>query len=229
MLGATQQPPTGSKMVTRHRWIDQYHLGDARDLGKIFGQETSVVDVTITSPPYWNVKDYGSKRQIGYGQSYAKYLDDLESVFKSVYAATKSTGSLWLVSDTLKHEGELLLLPFDIAQRLRSSGWIMQDIIIWQKDRTLPWSHQGKLRNIFEYITCYSKAVHFKHHVNNVRDISNLKEHWIRFPERYNPNGKAPSRTWHIAIPRQGSWGESANYVRHACPLPTELIKRILL
>jgi DNA modification methylase len=208
--------------------IDKYHIQDARDLASLLPTATECIDVTITSPPYWNIKDYGTQGQIGFGQSYSKYLDDIESVFATVYSATKRTGSLWLVSDTLKTNGELQLLPFDIAQRLRRSGWLLQDIIIWQKDRTLPWSHQGKLRNIFEYIACYSKTRRFKYHVDNVREIFDLKDYWIRYPERYNPDGKAPSRTWQIPIPRQGSWGEAENYVRHACPLPIELIDRIL-
>jgi DNA modification methylase len=186
------------------------------------------LDVTITSPPYWNIKNYGVKNQIGFGQSYNHYLRDIEAVFRAVYSATKPTGSLWIVSDTFKQDGELRLLPFDISARLRNSGWVLQDIIIWQKDRSLPWSHQGKLRNIFEYVAFYSKSPRFKYDVSGIRDIGDIKDYWIRYPERYSPEGKAPSRSWSIPIPRQGSWGRTSNYVRHACPLPIELITRVL-
>jgi DNA modification methylase len=205
-----------------------YHVLDARNIDSLFARSGECIDVTITSPPYWNTKDYGSRGQIGFGQSYHQYLADTEDIFRKVYDATKRTGTLWMISDTLKIDGELRLLPFDLADRLRRSGWILQDIIIWQKDRTLPWSYQGKLRNIFEYITCFSKSRRFKYHVDRVRAISDLKDYWVRYPERYNPQGKAPSRSWDIAIPRQGSWGEASNYLRHACPLPIELVERIL-
>lgn len=207
---------------------NRYHVLDARKLESLFSPTGECIDVTITSPPYWNIKDYGGRNQIGFGQSYDRYLDDIEKVFRAVYRATRRSGSLWLISDTLKVNGELRLLPFDIADRLKRSGWILQDIIIWQKDRTLPWSYQGKLRNIFEYITCFSKSHRFKYHLDNLRDISDLKEYWVKYPERYNPQGKAPSRSWAIAIPRQGSWGENGNFLRHACPLPVELVDRIV-
>lgn len=185
------------------------------------------MDVTITSPPYWNLKDYGAKGQIGFGQSYEDCLDDLAQVFRSVRSITKPTGSLWIVADTIKDGGKLKLFPFDLATRLQGDGWILHDIIVWNKDKTLPWSHRGKLRNIFEYVLFFSKTKDFKYDLSSVRDIDELKEWWVKYPERYSPLGKAPSRTWSIPIPRQGSWGD--NWVRHFCPLPPELVRRMIL
>ena len=206
--------------------INKYHIWDARKISELLpGRE--FIDVTITSPPYWKLKDYGVEPQIGFGQKYDPYLDDVEKVFHDIYSMTKKTGSLWIISDTLKHRGEVKLLPFDLAQRLKRMGWILQDIIIWNKDKTLPWSHEGKLRNIFEYILFFSKRRKFKYHLERVRDVTDLKEWWVRYPERYSPQGKAPARTWYIPIPRQGSWGKT--WVRHFNPLPPELVERILL
>jgi len=206
--------------------INKYHIWDARRISDLLPKR-QFVDVTITSPPYWNLKDYDAEPQIGFGQKYDPYLDDVEKVFHDIYSMTKKKGSLWIISDTLKHRGEVKLLPFDLAQRLKKMGWILQDIIIWNKDKTLPWSHEGKLRNIFEYILCFSKRRKFKYHLERVRDVTDLKEWWVRYPERYSPQGKAPARTWYIPIPRQGSWGKT--WVRHFNPLPPELVERILL
>jgi DNA modification methylase len=215
-----------SNLFTVGKLIDTYHVWDARRIAGLLPKAV-LVDVTITSPPYWNLKDYGIESQIGSGQNYERYLADLETVFKAVFARTKKTGSLWIISDTVKDRGELRLLPFDMDQRLRKIGWILQDIIIWNKDRTLPWSHQGKLRNIFEYITFYSKGKPFKYNLSRARDIQDLREWWVRYPERYSPQGRAPTRTWWIPIPRQGSWGKT--WVRHFNPLPPQLVERILL
>ena len=44
------------------------HNKDARNICDIFDGE--IIDVTITSPPYFDMKDYGNKKQIGYGQTY---------------------------------------------------------------------------------------------------------------------------------------------------------------
>lgn len=210
----------------KRKILDTYHVGDARELLTVL-PSSGFIDATITSPPYWNLKDYGSRAQVGYGQKYDKYLDDLERIFGAVYRVTKRTGSLWVVADTIKHNGELKLFPFDLAERLKRRGWVLHDIIVWHKDKTLPWSHRGKLRNIFEYILFFSKSKQFKYYLSEVRETEGLKEWWMRYPERYSPQGKAPTRTWQIAIPRQGSWGE--NWVRHFCPLPPELVRRIAL
>lgn len=175
--------------------LDTYHIADAREIPSVLPTE-EFVDVTITSPPYWNLKDYGSKKQIGFGQRYDDYLDVLEKIFFPVYRITKKTGSLWVVADTIKHNGELKLFPFDLADRLKKIGWILHDIIVWHKDKTLPWSHRGKLRNIFEYILFFSKGRNFKYHLSEIREAENLKSWWMRYPERYSPQGKAPTRTW---------------------------------
>jgi DNA modification methylase len=206
--------------------LNRYLIHDSRKMLELLPDQP-FVNVTVTSPPYWDRRDYGSKRQIGFGQSYEVYLDDLEKVFRSIHSITVDKGSLWVISDTIKQDGELRLLPFELAARLKTAGWILQDIIIWNKDRTLPWSHQGKLRNIFEYIAFYSKGPTFNYYLDRVRDVTELRDWWIRYPERYSPKGKAPTRTWTIPIPRQGCWGN--NWVRHFCPLPPELVKRILL
>jgi DNA modification methylase len=209
-----------------HQILDTYNVGDARQLFQSLPKH-EFVDVTITSPPYWNLKDYGTKKQIGFGQSYEDCLSDLTDVFRSVYSITKPSGSLWIVADTIKDDGKLRLFPFDLAAKLQVEGWVLHDIIVWNKDKTLPWSHRGKLRNIFEYVLFFSKSKEFNYYLSSVRDIDDLKEWWVKYPERYSPFGKAPSRTWSIPIPRQGSWGE--NWVRHYCPLPPELVRRMIL
>ena len=117
--------------------LNTYQVGDARLLSQLL-PEKEFIDATITSPPYWNLKDYGVKRQIGFGQNYEKCISDLREVFKAVYSVTKQTGSLWIVADTVKDNGQLRLFPFDLAAELQKVGWILHDIIVWHKDKTLP-------------------------------------------------------------------------------------------
>ncbi|MGS5086091.1 DNA-methyltransferase [Hydrogenophaga sp. A37] len=206
-------------------FIDKVHIGDARRLSKKLATES--VDVTITSPPYFDMKDYGRANQIGFGQSYEEYLSDLALVFSEVFRATKSTGSLWIIVDTFRKDQEVIPLPFDLASRLKPSGWTLRDIVIWKKERTVPWTHSGATKRIFEYILVFSKgAGSFKYDQDKFREITNLKHWWVRYPERYNPKGKAPEEIWSYDIPVQGSWGD--HYVRHFCPLPTELVSRIV-
>jgi len=205
--------------------IYDYHIWDAREINEKIKKK--MVDVIITSPPYWNLKDYKVKNQLGYEQEYEKYLDDLKDIFEYCSKIVNDTGSLWIIADTFKKNGEIKPFPFDLAKRI-DNKWKLQDIIIWNKDKTRPWSGKGKLRNIFEYVLFFTKidASNFKYEVDRIKDPDSLKKWWVKYPERYNPKGKTPARVWNIPIPTQGSW---SNGWVHFCPFPPELIKRLLL
>jgi DNA modification methylase len=197
---------------------------DARKLGDVI--KSPLIDTTITSPPYFDLKDYGSKNQIGLNQSYPDYLQDLKKVFSSVFQTTKSNGTLWIILDTFRKNGEVIPLPFDVAKILKDIGWKLQDIIIWSKERTLPWAHKGQSRSVFEYVLFFSKSDKFKYYVDKIRDYRDIKKWWIKYPERYNPLGKNLEEIWRFDIPTQGSWGNG--YVKHFCPLPEGLVQRII-
>ena len=200
---------------------------DSRNILDVLDEEIQI-QTTITSPPYFDMKDYGVVDQIGFGQTYTDYLSDLKSIFSGILQKTKSDGSLWIIIDTFKRQNNVVLLPFDLARELQSVGWYLQDIIIWKKDKTVPWSAKGFSQRKFEYILLFSKSPQFKYNIDTVRlcDTSQLKEWWVNYPERYNPKGKALDELWEFPIPVQGSWGDK--YVRHFCPLPKELVSRII-
>ncbi len=200
-----------------------YHI-DAREIETII--DKPIVDVTITSPPYFDLKDYGSRNQIGYGQDYANYLNDLKFVFGHVYNITKENGTLWVIIDAFRRDGEVVPLPFDFSNTIKEIGWKLQEIIIWGKDRTVPWTHKGQMRNLFEYVLMFSKTNDYNFYIDKVRDFETLKKWWVKYPERYNPKGKTPDAIWNFDIPTQGSWGNG--YIKHFCPLPEEMIEQML-
>ncbi len=204
--------------------IFDIHNIDARSIDNVITEK--IVDVTITSPPYYDMKDYGHKKQIGYGQSYEKYLEDLNLVFKKVFNVTKDTGTLWVIINTFRTNNEIVPLPFDFSDTIKKCGWKLQEIIIWSKDRTVPWTHIGQMRHMFEYILVFSKVEKYNYYIDRIKDYVNLKKWWIKYPERYNPKGKTPAEIWNFDIPTQGSWGKG--YIKHFCPLPEELVDRII-
>jgi DNA modification methylase len=213
------------------------HQWDARRLEMLLARHSSparpLLTTTITSPPYGALKDYGHKDQIGFGQREDEYLVDMRRVFRTLSAHTKADGSMWVIADTLRprHSGDgvwpMQLLPFQLANEATSEGWILRDVIIWVKDKTLPWSSRGRMRNAFEYVLFFVKSSGFKYRVDRLREPDDLEQWWVRYPERYNPQGKAPSNVWAVPIPVQGSWANTA--VKHACPLPPDLVERALL
>ena len=109
-----------------------------------------------------------------------------------------------------------------------TESWRLTDHIIWDKQRTRPWQQKGKLRNIYEHISMYSKTDEFKYNPNSVRidDISEFGRWWVDYPERYHPKGKLPDNVWKFPIPKQGEWGPKLNY--HPSPFPIEMVERIV-
>jgi DNA modification methylase len=213
------------------------HQGDARRLELLLSRYSSpshpLLTCTITSPPYGTLKDYGDPAQIGFGQPHDEYLVDMRRVFRSLHRHTRPDGSLWVVADTLRPPERrggpwrMQLLPFELAREAESVGWILRDVVIWLKDKTLPWSGRGRMRNAFEYVLFFVRSPKFKYRVERLREPTDLEQWWVRYPERYNPQGKSPTNVWAVPIPVQGSWANTA--VRHACPLPADLIERMLL
>lgn len=189
------------------------------------------IDLIVTSPPYWDMKQYGNVEQTGFKQTYDDYLNDIEQTFESLYKLSKDTATLYVNSDTLKRNGKLVRLPDDIAKRLENVGWIHQDVIIWDKGKTLPWSRKGQMRNTFEYIHMFTKSNNYKYYIERIKTVD-LKEWWVKYPERYSPEGKVPDNIWEYIIPTQGSWGSKKDFgeneFKHACPFPPEMMARII-
>ncbi len=185
------------------------------------------ISCIITSPPYGDLKNYGSENQIGYGQNWEKeYLPDLEEIFSKLYRVAKQGAAMWVVLDMIKEGGEMMPLPWEVITRSKNAGWTFQDLVIWDKGKSLPWSSQGKFRGVCEYILLLGKGKLAKFNLDAVRDSENLSSYWVKYPERYHPDGKAPSDLWHFPIPNQGSWSKKQS--RHYCPFPIGLIARMI-
>ena len=65
-------------MKTEHRII----IGDSRKMESV---KDNSVHLVVTSPPYWQLKDYGNGSQIGFDDSYEDYINNLNLVWKECY------------------------------------------------------------------------------------------------------------------------------------------------
>ena len=61
-------------MKTFHKII----VGDSRRVNKV---QNESVHLIVTSPPYWQLKDYGNKKQIGFNDSYEDYINNLNLIW----------------------------------------------------------------------------------------------------------------------------------------------------
>ncbi|MBG0784688.1 MAG: site-specific DNA-methyltransferase [Anaerolineaceae bacterium] len=209
--------------------INKIFVRDARELQVIFkDRKAPFVDTTITSPPYWDQKNYDDvSDQIGYNQSKSEYFRDIEKILYNCFDFTKTTGSLWLIVDTFRRQGIVELLPFEVSEIATRIGWRLRDIIIWDKHHGLPWHQKGQMRDVSEFILFFTKSDNYKFYVDRIKTIDEISKWWVDFPERYNPKGKTPTNIWRYQFRRRGTWPKPS-VVDHLCPLPTGLAARII-
>lgn len=107
-------------------------LGSSEDMKDVPAES---VDFVMTSPPYWNLKDYGGSNQIGQS-SYEEYLDRLDKVWAECYRVSKPGAVLVININSRRHQKRFYPIPFDIAHRME--GWTFWDHVIWYIPNALP-------------------------------------------------------------------------------------------
>lgn len=79
--------------------------GDAAEVLKTLPPES--VNMCVTSPPYYGLRDYGEQEQIGIEQSPNEYIARLVKVFDEVYRVLAKDGTLWLnIGDSYAGSGK---------------------------------------------------------------------------------------------------------------------------
>ena len=127
------------------------------------------VDLTFTSPPYYNARDYV------YYDSYSQYLKALSSVFSEVHKVTKegrfcvvNTSPVIQARKSRAHSSKRFAIPFDLHHILSKSGWEFIDDIVWVKPEYSSKNRNGgffqhrtplgyKPNPISEYLMVYRK------------------------------------------------------------------------
>lgn len=79
--------------------------GDCIEVLKTLREES--VDCCVTSPPYYNLRDYGVEGQIGLEKTPAEYISKLVLVFREVKRVLKDDGTLWVnIADSYAGSGK---------------------------------------------------------------------------------------------------------------------------
>ncbi len=115
------------------------------------------VDCVITSPPYWQQRDYKHPEQIGREDSYTDYISNLVKIFTEVKRILKSTDTFFLNIGYKYYNKELLLIPELLANELQKNGWTLLNKIIWHKPNAMPSSLDSRFSNIYEPVFLFVK------------------------------------------------------------------------
>lgn len=209
--------------------------GDARLLADSLAPNS--IQSIITSPPYWGLRSYGARNEIGAEPTFNEYLDNLCKVFRSLHTALRSDGTLWLVlGDTYtsgnrtyrdpdkKHshramtsrpktpqglkQKDLIGLPWRVAFHLQAEGWFLRSEIIWHKTNPIPESVKDRPHRGHEHIFLLTKSAKYKF---NYAALKNCETDRMRFTRS----------VWTVPVGKNSSG--------HAAPFPTELVRPCIL
>lgn len=134
----------------RHKYI----IGDCREMKRI---QNESVHLIVTSPPYWQLKDYGMDSQIGFGQTYEDYINSLNMVWLECFRALKPGSRLCInIGDQFAraaYYGRYKIVPIhsEIIRFCETIGFDYMGSIIWQKQTNMHTTGGGKVMGSFPY------------------------------------------------------------------------------
>ena len=141
-------------------------IGDVLDCLKKIPSET--ISTIVTSPPYWNLRDYYVKGQIGMEKTPEEYIDKMVEVSKELLRVLKKDGAYFLnVGDTYIDKG-LQMIPQQIAQKMigevktrgnnnKKIGWLLRNQIVWYKSNHMPSPAKTRFTNTYELIYFFTR------------------------------------------------------------------------
>lgn len=155
-------------------------------------------ETTVTSPPYWSLRDYDIEGQIGLEASLDSYFASLVDVFEQVRRVTRDDGTLWLnIGDSYTSGGrawrapdrknpvramdqrpatpdglkpkDLIGVPWRLAFALQAAGWHLRADVVWNKPNCQPESVKDRPTRSHEYLFLFSKNERYFYDSSAVR------------------------------------------------------------
>lgn len=208
-------------MKTSHLIIN----GDSRKMNELNDESVHLI---ITSPPYWQLKDYGSENQLGFNDSYESYINNLNLVWNQSYRVLHKGCRLCInIGDQFAravYYGRYKVIPIrtEIIKFCESKGFDYMGAIIWQKVTTsnttggatimgsFPYPRNGILKIDYEFILLFKKPGNPPKPNNEFKKLSAMtKDEWNTY--------------------FQGHWNFSgARQDNHLAMFPEELPKRLI-
>lgn len=197
--------------MTEHKIV----FGDSRSLAQIPDKSVHLI---VTSPPYWQLKDYGAPEQIGFNDSYEEYINHLNLVWKECNRVLADGCRLCInIGDQFARSvyyGRYKVIPIrtEIIRFCESLKMDYMGAIIWQKTTTtntsgggaimgsFPYPRNGILKMDYEFILLFKKLGRAPKPTPEQKAASAMsKEEWGQyFSSHWNFNGVKQMK--HIAM-----------------------------
>lgn len=183
------------------------------------------VQTCVTSPPYYQLRDYRVDGRIGLEPTLDDYIEKLTAVFREVRRVLCGDGTCWVnLGDTYAVSGrggggkqatnkgsstvgalkvggpkQLLGVPWRVAFTLQADGWILRQDIIWHKTNPMPESVTDRCTKAHEYIFLLVKTPHYYYDADAIREpyTSEVREAGLARARRLGYNGVGAYQEWY--------------------------------
>jgi DNA modification methylase len=173
--------------LNRKMEIDTIVCGDCLDV--MADMPDGCVDLVMTSPPYWNLKDYGIKGQIGFGQTVKEYIESLALIVSECYRLAP-----WVVvnlDDKERSPPEPL-----VAKLLAKEVAPFWQIIIWWKRNATPYNMPKKVHPKHEYCLVFGPGETFN--LDTILQPYSEASRKDKRPYKGHRSGANPGSVWDI-------------------------------
>ncbi len=169
------------------------------------------IRTVVTSPPYWSLRDYEMKDQIGRDDALVDYIKSIVVTFDKLRRVLSDDGTVWLnVGDSYTSgnrryrapdrknraramsvrpatpEGlkpkDLIGVPWRLAFALQDAGWWVRSEVIWNKPNAHPESVRDRPTKAHETVFLLSKSENYYYDTDAVR----------------GPNGRRLRTVWDV-------------------------------
>ncbi len=118
---------------------------------------SGLVDVAVTSPPYWNQRDYQTNGELGKESTPEEYIEKLLEINMELYRVLKNTGVYFLNIGDKYHRKSLQMIPERLAIKMVENGYVIRNKIIWHKTNPNPSPITDRFTNAYEVIYMFVK------------------------------------------------------------------------
>lgn len=167
-------------MIWPDDYVNKIVIADCLDAMKNIPD--NVIQMCVTSPPYWKLRDYKIEGQLGLEETPGEYVTKMVEIFHEVKRILKPDGVMFLnlgdsyVSNyNIKDENilkpkDLVGIPWRVAFALQKDGWYLRQDIIWAKPNSTPESITDRCTKAHEYIFLMSKSERYYFNLEAIQE-----------------------------------------------------------